>query len=176
MRNYQKALEIERNRISNNTDESIFGSFYFPASASGEERLSIYDETVYDICMTYLSLSKSSIDVLPTTTLELLDMILSEAMFDNPYRESFLLSLQFIYQEYFEALGKGSPTLMSSFEKDKQPSLEITLDSRNQITQFDSTNMDSLEQTKTMTKILSLERERKLGPIPNVTFQIRRDF
>lgn len=62
-------------------------------------------------------------------------------MHNNSYKESFLLSMQFIFQDYFRYLEKGCPMLFSS-KRNTNPKLIITFDSQNKITQFDAINME----------------------------------
>lgn len=168
------SLEKERMRIGNTADQlSDIFDFYTSLAMSKEEKISIYNQILYDICINYVSISNSSIYVFPKEPLELIDLILNK-IHENPYRESFLMSLQFIYQDYFNCLGKGSPTLMSSNDSSENQSFQITLDYCNKISEFDSTNMDLVEQDKTMNKILFMELNNQVGPIPKVLYRIRK--
>ena len=172
----QEILKIKQTRISQAEDEldDIFPLF-MTEPISKTEMLVTYNKILYDICIDYVTLSDASINVFPKDTLEFVDLIL-DTIYENPYKESFLISLQFIYQNYFDCLEKGCPVLMSSEDPNSPSSLEITLDSHYQITQFDATNMDLVEQDKIMTKILSMEINKQIGPIPKVLYHIRKDI
>lgn len=172
----EKILEIEQKRIAEHTQElSEIFDFYYTTSITQEDCLPIYNQVLFDICTDYITLSDSDINILPTDPLELVDLIL-DTMHDNPYQESFLQSLQFIYKDYLNCLGKGSPILMSTKDISSSPFLKVTLDSRYQITQFDAINMDLLEEDKTMTKIVSMEKNHQIGPIPKVLIHFRKDI
>ena len=114
-------------------------------------------------------------NILPNNSLEFVTEILNEIE-ENPYQKSFLASLQFIFQDYFECLEIGRPILFSSEEDSNDSYMEMVLDSQYKITQFETMNMDLLEQTKTMTKVLILESHRQLGPISKVKYYYRKDI
>ena len=169
-----KMLEINKKRISTGDDElDIFDYFTMPITK--EENLSIYNEVLFDICSDYVDLSESSIDVFPKDTLEFVDLILN-TIHENPYKESFLFSLQFIYQAYFECLEVGRPLLVYSTDEASIPYLQVTLDSRYKIMDFSAVNLDMLEQNKIITKLLSMEISNQVGPIPKVVYRIRKDI
>lgn len=171
---HKKVLEFERNKIGNSA-EILNDIFNLSTDISINEKLNIYDQILYEICCNYISLSDAPINVLPSNSLEFVDLIL-DTMHKNPYKDSFLLSLQFIYQEYFIALGHGYPILMSCEDAAVQTSLKVTLNRQHQITQFESTNMDMIEQDKIMTKILIMEKNKQIGPIPKVLVHVRNDI
>lgn len=170
--NRKAYFELKQKRISETSEDldNIFDSLLLK-----EEMLSIYNKTLYNICTNYVSISNSSIDIFSKDTLEFVDLIL-DTMHDNPYKESFLTSLQFIYQNYFDCLGKGCPILMSSENNEIESSFLVTLDSHNEITQFEAINMEFIEQDKTMTKLLTMEINKQQGPLPKVLYYIRKDI
>lgn len=171
----KKIIFLEMNRLSEEEYELInIFDIYVSNSLAKEERLFYFDQSLFEICTNYISLSNSSITVLPNNSFELLQLIF-ENMENNPYQESFLQSLQFIFQDYFKLLNKGYPMLFSS-ETNSIPNLQITFDSNYKITQFESENMDLLEQDKTMMRILLLEKNNQIGPIPNVKYIYRNDI
>jgi len=143
-------------------------------SISSDEQISIYNRILFEICTNYVTLSNCSIDVFPTEVFEFVDLIL-DTMHENSYKESFLISLQFIYQDYLDCLGKGRPLLMSSKESSVLSSFQIVLDSHYKIIQFDTVNMDFIEQDKIMNKIVSMECKNQIGPNPKVFLHIRHD-
>lgn len=171
----QIILKKERDKIGKIADylNEIF-DFYGSISLGKNDQLSIYNQILFDICANYISLSNSLIDVYPANTLEFVELILNTIQ-ENPYKESFLLSLQFIYQDYLACLGKGSPILMSSEDSNSLASFQITLNSSNQIVDFDAVNMDLIDQDKVMTKIIAMESNQQLGPIPQVRYRLRKD-
>ena len=85
------------------------------------------------------------------------------------------MSLQYIFQDYFAALKRGAPILFSS-EEDINPSFQVTLDSNYQMTQFEAINMDLVEQNKIILRILTLEKNNQIGPVPNVEYIYRKDI
>lgn len=139
------------------------------------EILQLYENSLFQVCVNYLSLADSSMNILPNNSLEFVTEILNEIE-ENPYQKSFLASLQFIFQDYFECLEIGRPILFSSEEDSNDSYMEMVLDSQYKITQFETMNMDLLEQTKTMTKVLILESHRQLGPISKVKYYYRKDI
>lgn len=139
------------------------------------ETLQLYENSLFQVCVNYLSLADSSMNILPNNSLEFVAEILNEIE-ENPYQKSFLSSLQFIFQDYFECLEIGRPILFSSEEDSNDSHMEMVLDSQYKIAQFETTNMDLLEQTKTMTKVLILESHRQLGPISKVKYYYRKDI
>lgn len=170
----QKMLEIKNKRIYENNDEvDMFDLLFTPITK--EEKLTIYNEALFDICSDYVTLSGSCIDVYPKNILEFVDLILN-TIHENPYKESFLFSLQFIYQAYFECLEVGYPTLMYSADDNSIPYLKVTLDSRYQIMDFDAVNLDTLEQNKLVTKFLMMEMNNQIGPIPQIVYHLRKDI
>lgn len=172
----KKVFEFELNKIGDcaNAINEIF-DIDVATDISNNECINIYDEILYEICCDYMTLSNSSIDIFPSNSFEFVNLIL-DTIEENPYKDSFLLSLQFIYQDYFDCLGKGRPMLMSSDNSRSISSLQITLDSHYKIVNFDATNMDMIEQNKIMTKILVMEKQQQIGPIPKVLTHIRNDI
>ena len=166
----------ERRKIGETADElDDMIDFFLAIDMSTEEQLALYDQSFMEVCTNYVSTTDAPIDVIPTDPFEFTDLIL-DTMQENVYKESFLFSLQFIYQNYLECLGKGSPTLMECEDNESISHLQITLDSHYQIVQFESVNMDLLEQDKLMTKVVSMEKNQQLGPYPKVLLKARKDI
>lgn len=115
-----------------------------------------------------------SLFLTPTTSFEFVSLILANKE-ENSYQESFLLSLQFIVQDYLQVLKKRRPMLFSS-DYGTKSTFQVTLDSQCQICQFDAQNMDLLEQDKTMLNILFLEKKKQIGPIPKVSYLYRKNI
>ena len=172
----KKVFEFELNKLgdSANIINEIF-NIGVVTDIPNNECINIYNEILHEVCCNYVTLSNSSIDVLPSDSFEFIDLIL-ENIHDNPYKDSFLISLQFIYQEYFVSLGHEYPVLMSCENNDIDSSLKVTLNKEHKITQFESTNMDFIEQDKLLTKILIMEKENQVGPIPKVLINKRNDI
>ena len=172
----KKVFEFELNKIgdSANIINEIF-DINVATDIPNNERINIYNEILHEVCCNYVALSNSSIDIFPSDSFQFVDLIL-ENIHDNQYKDSFLLSLQFIYQEYFISLGHGYPILMSCENDNVESLLNVTLNRYHQITQFESTNMNFIEQDKLLTKILIMEKEKQLGPIPKVFIHSRNDI
>lgn len=169
------ASELLKSRLSDDVLEIIeLFDVYLNPELTKEESLQYFDKSLFEVCSNYISLSNSSITILPNNSFELLNLIL-ENIENNFYQNSFLLSLQFIFQDYFKLLDKGYPMLFTT-EIDIIPSLQITFDSNYKMTQFDALNMELIEQDKTMLRILSLEKNNQFGPIPNVEYIYRKDI
>lgn len=169
-------IELERSRVGDNVyDLSEIFDFYTYNQISKEEKLELYNKGLFEICSNYVSLSDYLIDVHANNSLEFVDLIL-ETIHENPYKESFLMSLEFIYRDYLETLGKGFPILMS-YETEKEDSyFKITLNSQYKLNQFESVNMDILQEDKIITNILKLELNNQIGPINKVKYIIRKDI
>jgi len=171
----KEIIELERTKIGDAAyDLSEIFDFYTNTQISKEEKLDLYNKGLFEICSNYVSLSDSSIDV-PNNSIEFVDLILDN-IHENPYKESFLMSLQFIYRDYLGTLEKGVPTLMSSEIEKEESYFKIILDSRSQILDFDAVNMDMIEQNKIITNILKLELKNQIGPINKVKYIIRKDI
>lgn len=175
--NQKKFWNIIRNKISSQEDEMeqelmlIFPEQYL----NKEEKLEVYDRSLFHVCANYIKLSDSKMDVSPNNTFEFVLDILDEIDY-NPYEYSFLMSLQFIYQEYLTCLEVGRPILGNPDKDFAEQYMEITLDSRYQISQFDCINMDLLEQTKTMTEFVRMQKNQELGPQQKVKYRYRNDI
>ncbi len=170
-------FENMQSKLQNNTNKDLdyfeiqFQMFYHTTL---EEKVSMMKKAIWETCVEYISLSNTPI-VIPNDAFKLLQMIL-DIITKNSYQESFLQSVQFICRDYLEILGKGSPILFSSEDKDKASTFLIVLDSKNKLNQFEVINMPLLEQTKTMVNICSMETNKELGPIPKVLYRIRKDI
>ncbi len=102
-------------------------------------------------------------------------MILKERKW-SPYTVSFLQSLDFVMQDYFNALKRGDITLRASQDPEIQGKyLQITLDAYNQMIECEAVNMDMTESTETLLRVLKLEKENKIGPVENVVHRFRKD-
>jgi len=164
-----------KNKISEN--ESDFELFYlFPEQSVGPyEKLKVYQDSLFECCANYISLTNADISIYPKEALDFAELIL-EKLEANTYSESFVTSLQFIYQRFFDALSLGYPILMSSENDCDNPHLIATFDSSYKLAQFESINMTLLEQATIMTKVLKMELEHKKGPISDVRYCYRKDI
>lgn len=186
----KKYLELEKNRIGELDELYFLFDVLNGENIPQEEKILIYKDALYDTCLYYLSLSNTDINVMPQNVLELVDLILN-LLQDDPEKElflqeeqmntcnaSFLYSLQYIYQYFFDCLGFGHPMLTTHLDAKPEdlPALEITLSSRNEILNCESVKMDLIEQDKILTKIISMECNHQLGPIPQVRMRIRKDI
>ena len=150
--------------------------FMFPEQYSTrEEKLEVYDRSLFHVCANYITLSNSKMDVFPNNSFEFVLDILNEIEY-NPYKYSFLLSLQFIYQDYLNKLEVGRPYLSQSSKDLGDSYMTVMLDSQYQILQFDSINMNLIEQTKMMTKFVMMQKNKELGPIQKIKYQYRKDI
>lgn len=169
-------IELERNRIGETAyNLSEIFDFYTNNKISKEDKINLYNKSLFDVCTNYVSLSNSSIDIYPNDSLEFIELILGN-IHDNPYKESFLMSLQFIYNDYLGTLGKGIPTLISSESDNENSYFKITLNSRYKLNEFEAVNMDMLEEDEIITNILKLELNNQIGPVNKVKYIIRKDI
>lgn len=111
----------------------------------------------------------------PNNSFEFVTMILDEIE-ENPYKQSLLKSLQFIYQDYLFILDMGSPTLRSLSDDLQDSYMEVTFDSQYKISDFETVNMNLLEQTKTMTKFFIMQSNQQEGPLQKVKYRYRKDI
>lgn len=157
-------------------EESLF--FLSNYYSSSKEKLMACDKSLYYVCTYYMTLSDSEIKVLPKDSFELLECILEELekRNDREYKNSFLFSLEFIYQKYLEILNVGSPILSSEENDNKEKFLKVTLDLKYKIMGFESVNMDLLEQVKIMNKLVVMEYNHQIGPQQKVKFLYRKDI
>ncbi len=168
-------VENMRHKIPENEDFELL--YLFPTQLVGkEETLEIYKKSLFECCANYISLANIDINLYPSEALDFVELILESNEKDSYYGESFLFSLQLIYQKFFSALNIDSPVLNSCSEDSDSSYLEVILNSSYHLLDFRSVNMSELEQTKTMTKILKLELENKLGPLQNVKYCYRKDI
>lgn len=168
-------VENMRHKITENDDFELL--YLFPTQLVGkEETLEIYKKSLFECCANYISLANIDINLYPSEALDFVELILESNEKDSYYGESFLFSLQLIYQKFFSALNIDSPVLNSCSEDSDSSYLEVILNSSYHLLDFRSVNMSELEQTKTMTKILKLELENKLGPLQNVKYCYRKDI
>lgn len=156
-------------------------SLIFPyASSTQDEKLEAFNNSLYYVCENYISLSNSKMEVFPSDSFEfvfnILDEIRENPLRDTLYKYSFLSSLQFIYQNYLSCLDVGTPVLWSSDSDLQESYMEITFDSQNKIAKFDCVNMSLLEQTKTMTDFVVMQKNRQIGPLPKVKYYYRKDI
>lgn len=172
----KEIVELEKNKIGDTAyDLSEIFDFYSNNQITKEEKLNLYNKGLFEVCSNYVSLSNSIIDVYPNNSLEFVDLIL-DTIHENPYKESFLISLQFIYNDYFGTLRKGIPTLMSSETEKEDSYFQITFDSRYKLNEFESVNMDMVEQNKIITNLLKLELNNQIGPVNKVKYYYRKDI
>lgn len=128
-----------------------------------------------EVCTNFITLENLPIDILPNNPLELVDLILA-TISQCTYQESFLESLPFIYQIYFENMNLGFPTLMSTDDPKSCSVFKVIWDHRNQMRSFDAVNMSLLEQNKIMTRFLLMETKNQIGPIPKLLHYVRKDI
>lgn len=186
----KKYLELEKNRIGELDELYFLFDILYGNNIPKEEQISVYKDALYETCLNYLSLSNTEINVLPQDVFELIDWILND-LHDDPEKElflqkeqmntckaSFLFSLQFIYKNFFDCLGFGSPMITIPVEPAPEalPMLEITLSSRNEILNCEMIKLDLIEQNKILTKIILMECNHQIGPIPQVRMRIRKDI
>lgn len=157
---YQKRIE----RIKNNS-----------ISISIEDLIEFYNNVLFEVCINYIQLANPKIDVIPNNIFEVIYQIL-DTINENEYKESFLTSLQFIYQDYLNNIGRGYPILMKSNDCTYNPRLEITVDSEDKLIQLESVNMNIIEEDILMTKLMEMEVNHKQGPLPKVLYRIRKDI
>lgn len=180
LQKFQEYLFLNtKNKISikdSEEEESLF--FLSNYYSSSKEKLMACDKSLYYVCTYYMTLSDSEIKVLPKDSFELLECILEELekRNDREYKNSFLFSLEFIYQKYLEILNVGSPILSSEENDNKEKFLKVTLDSKYKIMGFESVNMDLLEQVKIMNKLVVMEYTHQIGPQQKVKFLYRKDI
>lgn len=171
----EKLYNINKSKIKNDIDDDIF-EFLNPEYLDIDEQLSIYNESLVDICTEYITISNSNISIISNNQLELIDEILEEN-YDNPYKESFLHSLQFIYRDYFNLLHIGNPILSASMDETYSSALIMTLDSKYKIIEFEAVNMDLEEETKIMSDIFKMKYNHQVGPYhPKVNIKVRKDI
>lgn len=143
---------------------------------SNKEQLQIFNDSFYEILINYLALTDNQeIIVLPERPIDLCRLILSDLK-ETTYKQSLLMSLQFIVAKYLEKLDKGYPILMSSNDEEKEKSFKIVYDSKQKMNVFDSINMPLEEQTETMVQVLKLVMDNQKVDFPNVEKIIRTDI
>ena len=153
-----------------------------------DETEDILNEAIKETCLEFLTLSEIQINVIPKDSIALVEEIL-ENLKNGPYTESFLFSLQFIFQDYLESLNFGWPILLSSKDEKLAKSFLVVLilsinliaifnllDSQNKLNEFEAINMSLVEQTKTMIKICKMALKNIQGPLPNVLYLKRNDI
>jgi len=140
-----------------------------------EIRIEIYNKVLYKLCAEYVVLAGLDIDVYPQSVFEFVDIIL-EDLKENKYKESFVYSLQFIYADYLDYLGKGRPILKSSETDDLEKYMEIVLNHNYKILDFDSLNLSGVEQSKLINKLVMMELKKEIGPLPKVITRVRKDL
>lgn len=139
-----------------------------------EERLSIYEEILLEICKRYMQLTNAFIENSDNPYL-LVNQILN-TITDNPYRNSFIWFINMFFRDNMYFLGRGTPLLMYSLGSLETKQFEITLDANYQIRKCEAINMNKVEEAKTMMRILSLEKNNQIGPIQNVEYIYRKDI
>lgn len=167
---YDYITGIKSSRLTQNDDEH-FNQFI----PTNEEKYEIYKSLLYEMCCDYVTYSGSSIEVYPVDVYEFVDVILN-SMFENDYKESFLMSLQFIYKDIIECLGLGEPMLGCCETEDGNQYFQIIMDSKYSILDFEANNLDLLEQAKIINKIVIMESNKQIGPHPYVLYRYRKDI
>lgn len=172
----QKILsENMENKSIEDEDDREFMVMFPMLFSKKEEVLDAYNKSLFHVCENYISLSNSKMDIFPNNTFEFVLDILDGIEY-NPYRYSFLMSLQFIYQDYLGCLEVGGPSLRSSEKKSQDSYMEITFNKQYQITDFECVNMSLLEQTKTMTEFVMMQNNQQIGPLQKVKYHYRKDI
>ena len=137
--------------------------------------MEIYNEVLYQLCTNYVALTDLDIELYPQNVFEFVDLILNNLK-ENKYKESFVYSLQFIYADYLDYLGKGRPVLKSCESNDSNEYMEIVLDHNYKILDFDSTNLNGTEQSILINKLVMMELNKEIGPLPKVFTRVRKDI
>ena len=140
-----------------------------------DETEDILNEAIKETCLEFLTLSEIQINVIPKDSIALVEEIL-ENLKNGPYTESFLFSLQFIFQDYLESLNFGWPILLSSKDEKLAKTFLVVLNSQNKLNEFEAINMSLEEQTETMIKICKMALKNIQGPLPNVLYLKRNDI
>lgn len=180
---YELLKQINRKKIKeyyekeSEYDEELWKYFdiYNTPTIKNEKRIQFLEESLFEICTIYIPLANSKMMIYPNNPYEFIDWIL-KSMEKNPYRKSFLQSIQFIYQDFFETLEKGRPMLFSSKDSLQEKKFQITLDSCYQITEFESINLNLIEQALIMNKLVLQMKKEELGPVPYVRMRYRKDI
>jgi len=170
----QRKVEQARTKIADSDDMDIVELLFF-TKFSKDEMISIFNQVLLDICQNYMLSSDPRLDVLPNDPFEFINLILN-IKGENPYWDSFLTSLPHIYQEYFGVLEIGVPYLERNTNEELFSCFTINFDQQWQIRNFEITNIDILERTKIMNKIVSMEVKGQIGPIPKVRILKDPDF
>lgn len=149
----------------------------FPIShATKEEILKAYNDSLFYVCRHYISLSNSKTESFSNNPFELVTIILDKIE-ENPYKDSLLISLQFIYQRYFYSLELGNSMAITPLNNDLQDSyMEVVWDSSYKIFGIKTVNMGLLEQTKIMTKFFLLQKNQQQGPLQKVKYRYCKDI
>lgn len=159
--------------IYEKADKKLEDDFYV---LSDKEQLQIFNDSFFEILVNYLVLTENNeIVVRPENPVDLCRLILSNLK-DSPYKQSLLMSLQFIVARYLVLLGKGFPNPMHNDEEGKEKSFKIIYDSKERMNAFDSINMPLEEQTETMVQVLKLVMDNQEIDLPNVEKIVRTDI
>lgn len=159
--------------IYEKADKKLEDDFYV---LSDKEQLQIFNDSFFEILVNYLILTENNeIVVRPENPVDLCRLILSDLK-DSPYKQSLLMSLQFIVARYLVLLGKGFPSIRFSEEEKSEKLFKIVYDSKQRMNTFDSINMPLEERTDTMVQVLKLVMDNKEIDLPNVEKIIRTDI
>lgn len=171
-------LLIQKELEDKEFDLEIYETFdaFVCNQVSNENKLLIYDHALHDTCLDYLSYSDSSIDIIPKSSWEFLDLILHN-LENNNYKKSFLDSVLFICVDYLNCLGKGNPLIWSSEDEDLSPTAILEMNDKNEMTDFKSINLKLLDQVKILVRIVTMEANKQLSPYDKrVQIRIRKKF
>ena len=141
---------------------------------SREQKIKSLESALWEVCMYYVALSNSSCPKESNDAVDFVNYILKN-LTTNPYRDSFLFSLEFISQNILLELGKGYPILMQQNSEDEEKQCIVTLDTNNCLDQIETVNMTLEEQASTIFKICNMESRGLQGPMPNVLIR-KREF
>lgn len=166
------------NAVVGKVEEEILDIFpcFKESILSKEERLEMYHKALFEVCFVYIALTGSKVsDEIPKSPFSLIDTLLKEEE-KNIYQDSFIQSLQFIFVDYIACLEKGNPILSQEEEEGLLSTLIVTLDAYGKIADFHAINMDLLEETRLLNKMVSMEYRNELGPLPKVFIHTRHDY
>lgn len=190
-REYQREVnEINYQFFENDT--------YFNREEFLKKSIEVLEDKIFKMCLHYLSLTNSEINVIPSDLFEFIDVIL-EKIQKNPYKKSFLLALNLFYSEYFSLMLKGNPFTVTEVrvpekiqyinpkiskhswytipnQTKKGDILEVVTDSKNKIVSFEGKGLNPIDRCQIMNKMVRMEKNGEIGPLPKVRQKIRKDI
>ena len=158
----ERVYRDNKNKLSDDDDMGIYECIDFH-SINKNDLKSIILGAINDTCMEYLNESDSNISVIPNDTFEFIDYILEEDI-ESIYKDNFIFSLNFIYQDYLNLLNKGYPYFESSIDDSGMSEYIMVLNSENEIIKFESIGLKEEEQAKIITSMFRMDYNNQLGP------------